>query len=49
MNKPEFYRCAFIVRGRAQAMINDLLLAFAYAVKSSTPLPREKFIEEVRR
>jgi len=49
MNKPEFYRCAFIVRGRAQAMINDLLLAFAFAVKSSTPLPREKFIEEMRR
>jgi len=43
-----FTRCAFIVRGRAQSLLDDLLPAFALAVEASTPLPRDEFITKMR-
>jgi hypothetical protein len=43
----ELYRCAFIVRGRAQALIYDLLPAFALAVETYTPLPKDEFISKM--
>lgn len=49
MSTHELYRCAFIVRGRAQSMLDDLLPAFALAVEASTPLPREEFILKMRK
>ena len=48
MSKPEFFRCAFIVRGRGQSHLDELLPAFALAVEASTPLPREDFITRMR-
>jgi hypothetical protein len=48
MSPPVIYRCAFIVRGRGQSHLDELLPAFALAVEASTPLPREEFITKMR-
>ena len=48
MHPPVFYRCAFIVRGRAQSSLDDLIPAFALAVEESTPQPRKDFILKMR-